>query len=109
MIGSNTPHLLRAERRNAILWCLSTLVLGLAAATALALLHRNYLARDHDLFLRDLGNRTVAEVAQQLRLSGTLVRAFQAVFLASDNVTQAEFEQAYYDRLAAGEAVAVLT
>lgn len=95
MSGRNAPHMLRAERRNAVLWSLLTLVLGLASAVALALLHRNYLARDHDLYLRDLGNRTVAEVAQQLRLSGTLVRAFQAVFLASDNVTQAEFEQAY--------------
>jgi len=95
MIRSHIAPLPRTERRAALLWSLLTLVLGLAAAAALAMGHRNYLARDHDEYLRNLGSRTVAEVEQQLRLSGTLVRAFQTVFLASAEVTPAEFEQAY--------------
>ncbi len=85
----------KAERRMALLWSALALALGLSVSIVLAITHRNYLAHDHDLYLRDLGNRTVAEVAQQLRLSGTLVRAFQTVFLASETVTPVEFEQAY--------------
>lgn len=95
MIRSHNAPIQKAERRAAFLWSLLALLLGFAAATALAMVHRSYLARDHDVFLSDLGHRTVAQVEQQLRLSGTLVRAFQAVFLASENVTPAEFELAY--------------
>lgn len=84
-----------AERRSALLWSVLSLLAGLTVSIFLAAGYRDYLVRDQHQYLRDVGARVVSGVEQQLRLSGTLVRAFQAVFLASENVTPPEFEQAF--------------
>ena len=77
------------------LWSFGALLVGLALSVLAATLHHDALERSDRMRLDRLAERSFEAVDGQLQTCGLLVRAVQALFLASDNVTAAEFEAIY--------------
>lgn len=77
------------------LWSFGALLVGLALSVLAATLHHDALERSDRLRLDRLAERSFEAVDGQLQTCGLLVRAVQALFLASDDVTAAEFEAIY--------------
>lgn len=77
------------------LWSFGALLLGLALSTLAAMLHHDALGRSEALRLERLAERSFESVEGQLQTCGLLVRSVQALFLASDKVTNQEFEAVY--------------
>ena len=77
------------------LWSFGALVLGLLASGLAAGLHAEALDRGRDQRLQRLAERSFEAIEGQLQTCGLLVRSVQALFLASDTVTPAEFEAIY--------------
>ncbi|HEU0154357.1 MAG TPA: EAL domain-containing protein [Arenimonas sp.] len=77
------------------LWSLAALLVGLALSLVAAGLHRDALARSEQVRLERLAERSFDAVDSQLETCGLLVRSVQALFLASDEVTEVEFEAMY--------------
>lgn len=81
--------------RPAWLWSLGALLLGLALSVLAAGMHQSALSRSERDQLALRAERSFAAVDVQLRNCGLLVRTVQALFLASDRVTPAEFDAIY--------------
>jgi CHASE1-domain containing sensor protein len=77
------------------LWSLAALLVGLSLAIGAAWLHHAALVRSERNLLEHRAERSFDAVETQLRDCGLLVRAVQALFLASDQVTPAEFGSIY--------------
>ena len=77
------------------MWSFGALLVGLALSVLAATLHHDALERSDRMRLDRLAERSFEAVDGQLQTCGLLVRAVQALFLASDNVTAAEFEAIY--------------
>ena len=77
------------------LWSVGALLLGLALSGLAASLHHQALVRAEQVRLDRLAERSFDAVAAKLQTCGLLVRSVQALFLASDSVTAAEFEAMY--------------
>lgn len=83
------------RRLTAYLWSLLALLLGLALTMAV---HRQQLQRkqvEQDFVRNELANKSYAAVLAQLHSAEVLLRAAQTLFLASDEVTPAEFHDFY--------------
>ncbi len=93
-IHQNLPGKTRS-RRPAVGASVILFVLGALLSASLARVHHGISNREQAQHLERSGERIVAGLKQQFALSATLVRAFQALFLASEDVTEAEFAQAY--------------
>lgn len=83
------------SRRSAVWTSAIVLALGALLSAGLAEVHRRVLDRVQMQHVEQSGTRIVVGLQQQFALAGTLARAFQALFLASDNVSETEFAQAY--------------
>ena len=81
--------------RPAWLWSLGALLLGLAASVLAAGMHQAALSRSERDQLALRAERSFAAVGVQLQNCGLMVRTVQALFLASDRVTPAEFDAIY--------------
>ena len=81
--------------RPAWLWSLGALLVGLALSGMAASLHHQALVRAEQVRLDRLAERSFDSVHAKLQTCGLLVRSMQALFLASDTVTGAEFEAMY--------------
>ncbi|GGA67095.1 hypothetical protein GCM10011521_01510 [Arenimonas soli] len=77
------------------LWSFGALLVGLALSVLAATLHHDALERSDRMRLDRLAERSFEAVDGQLQTCGLLVRAVQALFLASDEVTESEFEAIY--------------
>lgn len=77
------------------LWSFGALLVGLALSVLAAALHHDALERSDRMRLDRLAERSFEAVDGQLQTCGLLVRAVQALFLASDTVTEVEFEAIY--------------
>ena len=77
------------------LWSLAALVVGIALSGLAASLHHQSLARTEQVRLERLAERSFDAVDGKLQTGGLLLRSVQALFLASDDVTAAEFEAMY--------------
>ncbi|GAB2497341.1 hypothetical protein GCM10027266_14090 [Arenimonas alkanexedens] len=71
------------------------LVVGLGLSLLAAKLHSDALVQSEHVRLERLAERSFDAVNGQLDTCGLLVRSVQAMFLASDEVTDAEFEAMY--------------
>jgi len=69
--------------------------LGALLSGVLARTHYRISSHEQEQYVERLGDRIVAGIEQQFALSRTITRAFQALFLASDSVSEAEFTQAF--------------
>jgi diguanylate cyclase (GGDEF)-like protein len=81
--------------RPAWLWSLGALLLGLVASVLAAGMHQAALSRTERDQLALRAERSFAAVDVQLQNCGLMVRTVQALFLASDQVTPAEFDAIY--------------
>ncbi|MFA6984912.1 MAG: EAL domain-containing protein [Arenimonas sp.] len=77
------------------LWSIVALVLGLSLAFGVAWMHHSALARSEHYQLERRAERSFDAVETQLKACGLLVRAVQALFLASEQVTEDEFASLY--------------
>lgn len=77
------------------LWSLGALLVGLALSVLAAALHHDALERSNKLRMERLAERSFEAVESQLETCGLLVRSVQALFLASDDVTEQEFASIY--------------
>ncbi|KAA2285332.1 bifunctional diguanylate cyclase/phosphodiesterase [Arenimonas fontis] len=84
--------------RSAWWWSLAALGLGLALSLMAAATHRDSLATAERVRLERLAASAFDAVEAKLLTCGLLVRSMQALFLASERVTDQEF-QAMYDNL----------
>jgi diguanylate cyclase (GGDEF)-like protein/PAS domain S-box-containing protein len=85
----------RTSRGRAPLWSLLALLAALALGAFVAREHARLLQKDRLASVRGIAERTVTGVRDQLQTCGTAIRAMQAFFMSSSEVTQAEFEQVY--------------
>jgi diguanylate cyclase (GGDEF)-like protein/PAS domain S-box-containing protein len=82
-------------RRSAYLWSLLALLLGLAAT---ALLHRQqsrHQEAEKTFVHNELADKSYLALQARLHLAGSMLRAVQTLFLASDEVTRSEFAGFY--------------
>jgi diguanylate cyclase (GGDEF)-like protein len=77
------------------LWSLVALLIGLALSVGAAWLHHSTLVRAERNTLERRAERSFDAVEAQLKACGLLVRAVQALFLASDQVNHSEFATIY--------------
>ena len=77
------------------LWSLAALVVGIALSGLAASLHHQSLARTEQVLLERLAERSFDSVDGKVQTGGLLLRSVQSLFLASDDVTAAEFEAMY--------------
>lgn len=89
------PPVSSPRRLTAYLWSLLALLLGLAIA--LTVHHQQQRQQEVERnFVRDeLANKACAALQAKLHLAESLLRAAQTLFLASDEVTQTEFNTFY--------------
>jgi diguanylate cyclase (GGDEF)-like protein len=73
-------------------WALAVLALGLALSAYSARWHHQTLVSERHQQWQRLADRSFANLADEVERAGQLVRAAQAVFLASDDVTPAELQ-----------------
>lgn len=76
-------------------WALVVLAIGLALSAYAARWHHRTLVHERHQQLQRLAERGFASLAEEFQRAGHLVRAAQAVFLASDDVTPAELQVLY--------------
>lgn len=77
--------------RAALIRAAAALLVGLAFSAAIAHWHYRTVVEDQRIQLERIAERTVGNVSNELDLAGRLVRAVQAVFLSSDDLTEEEF------------------
>ena len=77
------------------LWSVAALVVGLSLAVLAALLHHTELAKAERDQFEHRAERSFDAVEMQLKSCGLLVRSVQALFMASDEVTDREFDNIY--------------
>lgn len=96
MIDLNAPALAITRSRRTAVWISALLLLlGALLSASLARIHYGVRHREHTQYVQVLGERIIDGLQQQFELSATLARAFQALFLASEQVSELEFSQAY--------------
>src|SRR3546814_18413392 len=82
------------SRRSALFSSAIVLVVGALLSAGLAHVHQRMLDRARTQYVEQSGTRIVVGLQQQFALAGELAREFQALFMASDNVSEAAFAQA---------------
>jgi len=93
----NHPSPGKPVARRPALWISMILfVLGTLLSASLARTHYRIVSQEQTRYVEGSAERIIAGLAQQFELGGALARAFQALFLASDEVSEAEFAQAYH-------------
>ena len=77
------------------LWAAAALALGLSVSSLAAWSHHSTLAKSEREQLVHRAERSFDAVQSQLKSCGVLARSVQALFLASDQVTESEFDNIY--------------
>jgi CHASE1-domain containing sensor protein len=82
-------------RRRALGWSLLAFAIGLVLSGLLAREHARLMEDEQRGNLGRIAERTVAGLRDQLQTCGVLVRAVQTLFMASDSVSEDEFQRLY--------------